>query len=140
MNKIKKVKVVQLKGVLQRGDCPEATFGKCNGKTVLLGKGYENGMVGLYIPVGTVLSKDFVENNECYNVRKLIDWNFRVIPFKIFGKKIKGLFLPLSCLYYTNGDLGTIKLGDSFTSFCGNKISVESSISTVLDYIFGEKK
>ena len=91
------------------------------GNTVCVSTDYAAGEIGVYFPADGQLSVEFAEQNNL--VRKKDDAsnniggylepdkrNIRAIRLR--GEKSDGLFLPLSCLYYTGVDFDTLNVGD----------------------------
>ena len=91
------------------------------GNTVCVSTDYAEGEIGVYFPTDGQLSVEFAEQNNL--VRKKDDAgnniggylepdkrNIRAIRLR--GEKSDGLFLPLSCLYYTGVDFDTLNVGD----------------------------
>lgn len=91
------------------------------GNTVCVSTNYVEGEIGVYFPTDGQLSVEFVEQNNLIrkkdengnNIGGYMDPDKRnVTAIRLRGEKSDGLFLPLSCLYYTGVDFDTLHVGD----------------------------
>ena len=91
------------------------------GNTVCVSTSYAEGEIGVYFPTDGQLSMEFAEQNNLIrkkdengnNIGGYMDPDKRnVTAIRLRGEKSDGLFLPLSCLYYTGVDFDTLKVGD----------------------------
>ena len=91
------------------------------GNTVCVSTNYVEGEIGVYFPTDGQLSVEFAEQNNLIrkkdengnNIGGYMDPDKRnVTAIRLRGEKSDGLFLPLSCLYYTGVDFDTLHVGD----------------------------
>ena len=91
------------------------------GNTVCVSTSYAEGEIGVYFPTDGQLSMEFAEQNNLLrkkdengnNIGGYMDPDKRnVTAIRLRGEKSDGLFLPLSCLYYTGVDFDTLHVGD----------------------------
>ena len=91
------------------------------GNTVCVSTNYVEGEIGVYFPTDGQLSVEFAEQNNLIrkkdengnNIGGYMDPDKRnVTAIRLRGEKSDGLFLPLSCLYYTGVDFDTLNVGD----------------------------
>ena len=91
------------------------------GNTVCVSTDYCEGEIGIYFPTDGQLSIEFAAQNNLLrkkdengnNVGGYMDPDKRnVTAIRLRGEKSDGLFLPLSCLYYTGVDFDTLHVGD----------------------------
>ena len=91
------------------------------GNTVCVSTDYAEGEIGVYFPTDGQLSVEFAEQNNLIR-KKDENGNNRggymdpdkrnVTAIRLRGEKSDGLFLPLSCLYYTGVNFDTLHVGD----------------------------
>lgn len=96
------------------------------GNQVIVGKDVKEGDVGVYFPLECALSPVFLKNNNLYRQNNLnldntkkgyFEENGRVRAVKFRGlHKSEGLFMPLTCLNFTNFDIEKFQIGDEFDS------------------------
>lgn len=96
------------------------------GNLIIASKDTKEGDIGIYFPIESLLSNDFVRNNNLYVNKELnsdiekkgyINEDRRVRYVKLRNSKSEGLFLPLSSLSYIEGfDYNNLKVGDAFNS------------------------
>ena len=91
------------------------------GNTVCVSTDYAEGEIGVYFPTDGQLSVEFAEQNNLIrkkdengnNIGGYMDPDKRnVTAIRLRGEKSDGLFLPLSCLYYTGVNFDTLNVGD----------------------------
>ncbi len=102
------------------------------GNSVVVGKDYKEGMIGIYFPCDGILSQEFCAANKLFPVfdkdGKKIGGGFfdpskpRVRAQKFRGNKSMGFFIGLLSLDFTGYDISSLKLGDSFSELNGVKI------------------
>lgn len=118
-------RIVQIRKILKTNESADCAVicdwggGLC---ATYLPRGYDLGMLGVFLPVGGKLSEAFYNYNHLtYPYRIILDAmtkDLEVIPFtaalqetdEVF--ETDGIFLPLSCLYCTKADLSALSVGD----------------------------
>lgn len=121
--------VTTLKNVRKHPNADRLLLGECFGNTVCVSTDYKEGQIGVYFPTDGQLSVEFAEQNNLLrkkdengnNIGGYMDPDKRnVTSIKLRGEKSDGLFLPLSCLDYTN-EIG-FQVGDQITVVNGHEI------------------
>ena len=121
--------VTTLKNVRKHPNADRLLLGECFGNTVCVSTDYSEGQIGVYFPTDGQLSVEFAEQNNLLrkkdengnNIGGYMDPDKRnVTSIKLRGEKSDGLFLPLSCLDYTN-EIG-FQVGDQITVVNGHEI------------------
>lgn len=121
--------VTTLKNVRKHPNADRLLLGECFGNTVCVSTDYTEGQIGVYFPTDGQLSVEFAEQNNLLrkkdengnNIGGYMDPDKRnVTSIKLRGEKSDGLFLPLSCLDYTN-EIG-FQVGDQITVVNGHEI------------------
>ena len=120
--------VVKLSRFIDLKGCDNIKAAIINGNSVIVSKSAQIGDIGLFFPVETQLSENFVKNNNLYRDNTLnldttkngyIEGSRRIRCQKFRKHDSEGLFLELSCLNYIEG-IGSFNIGDMF-----NKINDE---------------
>ncbi len=121
--------VTTLKNVRKHPNADRLLLGECFGNVVCVSTDYTEGQIGVYFPTDGQLSVEFAEYNNLLrkkdengnNIGGYMDPDKRnVTSIKLRGEKSDGLFLPLSCLDYTN-EIG-FQVGDQITVVNGHEI------------------
>jgi len=98
---------------------------------VIISKDTQLGTRGVYFPVETSLSSDFLRMNNLYRDKSLnnnneksgfFELNGRIRAMKLRGYKSDGFFIPLLCFNYLHVDIKKLSVGDIFDSIDGNII------------------
>lgn len=122
--------VVVIKNKIELATCDNVVGTMLCGCHVIVGKDVEEGTVGLYLPVETQLSAEFLKANNLYrdstlnadNTQKgYFDENGRIRCIKFRGHQSNGLFMPLSCLSYL-GSKTNLNVGDEFDAIEGKEV------------------
>jgi len=126
--------VVEVKNKIDLATCDNVVGTMICGCHVIIGKDTEIGTVGLYFPVETQLSKDFLAANNLYrdttaNVdsekKGYFEENGRVRCIKFRGHQSNGLFIPLESLAFVaklksiRSINDMVELGDEFDELHG---------------------
>ena len=117
------VVVVEIKTLvpLEKLDNVQAT--PIMGQQVIIGKDVNVGDIGLYFPVESQLSKEFLSNNNLYRDKTLnidtekggyFDVNGRVRCQKFQTHASEGLFMPINSIEFTGVKSSELKLQDEF--------------------------
>ena len=118
-------RIVQIHEILKTNESADCAItcdwggGLC---ATYLPRGYDLGMLGVFLPVGGKLSEAFYNYNLLtYPYKIILDAmtkDLEVIPFTVELQETdnmfetNGIFLPLSCLYCTKANLSTLSVGD----------------------------
>jgi hypothetical protein len=102
------------------------------GNQVIVDSSTQPGDVGLFFPIETQLSNEFLANNNLYrdptlnidaNKKGFFELNGRIRAIKFQGNKSEGFFVPLNCLEYvrplTRDD---VTIGTEFDAFDGHEV------------------
>ena len=102
------------------------------GNHVIVGKDTSIGEVGLFFPLETQLSNEFLRNNNLYrdptlnvdaNKKGYFELNGRIRAVKFASKfKSEGFFIPLNSLHYIGHQYSVLQVGDEFDILDGHKI------------------
>jgi len=122
--------VVVIKNKIELATCDNVVGTMLCGCHVIVGKDTEVGTVGLYLPVETQLSAEFLKANNLYRDSTLnadetkkgyFDENGRIRCIKFRGHQSNGLFMPLDCLSYLASKTN-LSVGDEFDVMDGKEI------------------
>jgi len=115
--------IIKIKNIIILENCDNIVHTKIFGNSVLISKDVKVDDIGIYFPIETCLSREFLSNNNLYRDKTLnIDQNKagffelsgRVKCMKMRGSKSEGLWIPIESLSYLNVDLSTLKEGSEF--------------------------
>ena len=114
--------VVTIKNIIPLNNCDNVCHTSIFGNLVIVSKSIKIGDKGLFFPVETQLSDDFLRHNNLYrHSEKNIDKdkkgyfsdNGRIRAVKFRGNISSGFFIPMSSLFFISNDL-ELNLGDEF--------------------------
>jgi hypothetical protein len=106
--------VVRIKNIIDLDGCDNIKATTIFGNNVIIGKDVVVGQLGVYFPVETSLSKEFLYNNNLYrdstlnkdsNKRGYFDLNGRIRAVKLRGNKSDGLFLGIHCIDFAGSKI-----------------------------------
>lgn len=123
--------VVQITEIIPAENSDSIACAIIMGNQVIVGKDVQIGDIGIFFPVETALSEQYLSANNLYRNKELnndkskagyFEENRRIRCVKFRGNKSEGLFMPLNSLYnlFTSGsDLHgkcdiNLKIGESF--------------------------
>ena len=119
--------VVEIKTLIPLENCDNVQVTLIMGNQVVVGKNIKIGDIGLFFPVETELSEQYLSSNNLYRNKELNDdktkvgyfeENRRIRCVKFRGNKSEGLFMPIDSLYFIYDKNGEYpKIGDSFNEF-----------------------
>lgn len=122
--------VVTITNIIPLENCDNIVSTNIFGNNVIVGKNIKIGDIGLFFPVETQLSENFLKNNNLYHKPELnidntkkgfFELNRRIKCQRFRGNKSMGFFIPLTSLDYLNIKLD-LKEGDSFDEINGIEI------------------
>jgi hypothetical protein len=122
--------VVSIKSVIELEGMKTIAHTNIFGNMVIVSKEVKIGDIGIFFPVETKLSHDFLSNNNLYRHNNLnidqtkkgfFEDNGRIRCVKFQGYKSMGFFIPLNSLDFTNHKEDLIE-GSSFDEIAGIKI------------------
>lgn len=105
--------VVQIKRLVELDKCDNLQGAIIMGNQVIVDKSVKVGDVGLYFPLETQLSEQYLSNNNLFRHKEknvdvekggYFDDNGRVRCIKLRGNKSEGVFMPLTSLEFVIGD------------------------------------
>jgi hypothetical protein len=122
--------VVEIKNIIQLENCDNVVHTSIFGNLVVVGKDTKIGHKGIFFPVETALSPEYLHNNNLYrdntlnkniNEKGYFEEHGRVKCAKFRGNKSEGLFMPMaSLLHFADGtDVASLQLGDTFDQING---------------------
>ena len=135
--------VVCIEKVVDLPNCDSVVAAIIFGNSVIVGKDTKIGDIGLFFPVETQLSKEFLHNNNLYRQSDLnfdktkkgyFEENGRIKTMKFRGQKSEGLFMPIGCLDYILGEGDPDpKIGEDFDKIKGHLICKKYMIKIIND-------
>jgi hypothetical protein len=126
------VVVVEIKTLIPLENCDNVQATPIMGQQVIIGKDVKVGDIGLYFPVESQLSKEFLSNNNLYREKSLnvdteksgyFDENGRIRCQKFRGHNSEGLFMPINSIEFTGINPSELKIADEFDELNGIEIS-----------------
>ena len=124
--------ICKLENVRKAENSDNLALGDCVGNTVVIGKDYPEGMLGVYFPCDGILSQEFCKANNLFPIfdgnGKKVGGGFfdvnkpRVRAQKFRSNKSMGFFIGIKSLEFTGYDLDTLKIGDSLSELNGVEI------------------
>ena len=118
--------VVRVDKIVPLENCDNVQAAIIMGNQIVVSKEVKVGDIGLFFPVETQLSKEYLSNNNLYRKSELnvdleqkgyFEENGRIRCVKFRGHKSEGLFMPISSISFTKFDL--LNLGDEFDELNG---------------------
>jgi hypothetical protein len=100
--------IVQIKNIIPLEKCDNIVGTSINGCHVIISKDVKIGDIGIFFPVESKLSPDYLRGNNLYRDKTLnldqtkssfFELNGRIRAIKLRGNKSEGLFMPTSSLY-----------------------------------------
>lgn len=125
--------VVEIKTIVPLANCDNLQAAIILGNQVIIGKNTTVGTVGLYFPLETQLSKEFLSANNLYrktvglnndpeNKGGYFDENGRIRCQKLRGNDSEGFFIHIEAIEFTGVKPGDLNLGDEFDELNGIEI------------------
>jgi hypothetical protein len=122
-----------VKGEGGKLDCDNVKAALIFGQSVIVGKDVQAGAVGLYFPVETALSAEFLSNNNLYRKAEFgnvdpaaktgfFDLHGRVRAVKFRGHKSEGFWIPIEALNYLGISLSEFPVGVEFDMVADHEI------------------
>ena len=135
--------IVEIKTLIPLEGCDNVVHANIFGNLVVVSKDTKVGDKGVYFPVETRLSNEYLSANNLYrdntknaNVgeKGYFDDNGRIRCVKFRGHRSQGLVMPLNSLFKFAeiADLATLKVGDVFDNLNGIKICEKYVIPTAI--------
>lgn len=119
--------IVEIKTLIPLENCNNVQAAIIMGNQVIVGNDVKIGDIGIFFPVETQLSKEYLSANNLYrdielNIDKTKKGYFelsgRIRCVKFRGNKSEGLFMPIESLYFIYDKSGEYpKVNDSFNEF-----------------------
>jgi len=114
--------IVSLKNIIILDNCDNVVHTNILGNLIIVSKTSKIGDIGIFFPIETKLSDEFLKNNNLYNKSEMnidntkkgfFEKNGRIRCQKFRGHKSEGFFIPLNSLDFTNHK-EELKEGDEF--------------------------
>lgn len=114
--------VVEIKHIIPIENCDNVVHANILGNLVIVGKDSKVGDTGIFFPVETEISKEFLSNNNLYRDTNLntdktkkgyFEQNGRIRAVKFRGNASMGFFIPLDSLSFTKHN-EKLQIGDCF--------------------------
>lgn len=125
--------IVEIKSTIKLDNCDNVVHTNIFGNLVIVGKETKAGEKGIFFPVETKLSPEFLHANNLYRDNTLnynvdekgyFEENGRIKCMRFRTHKSEGIFLPISSLLFISSvnELATLNVGDTFDEINGVKI------------------
>lgn len=123
--------IVEVSKIIEFDNCDNVCGAIVSGYQVIVSKDIKEGTIGVFFPVETKLSENYLKNNNLYahselNIDKskkgYFNDNGRIRCVKFRGHKSEGLFMPLESFSYLNIDINNFKVDDEFDFIDGEEI------------------
>lgn len=123
--------VVLIANIIPLDGCDNVVATRIMGNQVIIGKDVSIGDIGLFFPVETELSKEYLNDSNLYRKPELnrdvtkkgyFDENGRIKCIKFKGHNSEGLFMPLSSLNGFISKADVLSVGDEFDELNAFKI------------------
>jgi hypothetical protein len=122
--------IAKVTNIIELDNCDNVAGAIVCGSHVIVSKTTQVGDIGVFFPIETKLSEEFLGNNNLYrkgkgcNVDKeasgYFEENGRLRAVKFRGHKSEGLFMPIECISFTmEKGFANIKEGDEFDELNG---------------------
>lgn len=111
--------VVEIKNIIPIENCDNVVHTNIFGNSIIVSKDVKVGDIGLFFPLETKLSNEFLKCNNLYRKQELnidqtkkgyFEENGRIRCVKFRGNKSEGFFIPLNCIYNIFMDSGKLDL------------------------------
>jgi len=112
--------------------CDNIVSAVASGYYIVVSKDTKKGDVGIYFPVGTQLSENFLSNNNLYrkveknkdDKKGFFENTGRLKAIRLRGEQSNGLFVPLDSLSYllSQDEIEDLNVGDTFDHIKGEMI------------------
>lgn len=143
--------VVEIKNILPLEGCDNVVATSIMGNQVIIGKDVKVGDVGLYFPLETQLSKEYLSANNLYRNKDLnqdknktgyFEENGRIRCVKFRGHKSEGLYMPIVSvsLFAGSNSYSTLNIGDDFDELNGTEICRKYIVQIQKTHGEGNKK
>src|SRR5688572_2243698 len=115
--------MVEIKNIIGLENCDNVVHTSIFGNLVVVGKDTKIGHKGIFFPVETALSHEYLHNNNLYrdntlnkniNEKGYFEEHGRIKCAKFRGNKSEGLFMPLASLlpFADATDVASLQVGD----------------------------
>lgn len=121
--------VVEIKTLVPLANCDNVQYAIIMGNSVVVSKEVKIGDIGLFFPVETQLSKEYLSANNLYRKPELnsnpeekgyFEENGRIRCVKFRQNKSEGLFMPHSSITFTGSE--PLNVGDEFDELKGIEV------------------
>lgn len=115
--------VAKISNIIALPNCDNVSHASVLGNLVIVGNDCKKGDIGIYFPLETQISKDFLSANNMFRKEELntdkekkgyFEENGRVRCIKFRQNKSEGLFVPLEYLSFTGINVNELTEGDEF--------------------------
>ena len=123
--------VTDIKTIIPLAGCDNVQAAIIMGNQVIIGKDIAIGTIGLYFPLESQLSKEYLSANNLYRKAELnkddtkkgyFEENGRIRCVKFRGHKSEGLFMPMDSINFCTKDHEEFTLGTEFDEINGTEI------------------
>lgn len=136
--------VVEIKNILPLEGCDNVVATSIMGNQVIIGKDVKVGDVGLYFPLETQLSKEYLSANNLYRNKDLnqdknkagyFEENGRIRCVKFRGHKSEGLYMPLYSVMFCFSGMSSNKLLQDFGLNIGDDFDELNGVEICRKYV-----
>lgn len=117
--------IVEIKSTMLIPNCDNVVYSPIFGNSVIVGKDTPIGQIGLFFPIETKLSNEFLKNNNLFrkyefnadqNKKGYFEEHGRIKAVKFRGNKSEGFFIPINSLRFilTEEEIGNLSVGTEF--------------------------
>lgn len=123
--------VVKIERLVALDGCDNVQGAIIFGNNVIVDKLTKSGDIGIYFPIESKLSKEFLSNNSLYRDKTLnkntskggyFSDSGRIKAEKFRGHKSEGFFIPIQSLDYLNINFNELNVGDEFNEINGVEV------------------
>jgi hypothetical protein len=136
--------VVEIKNILPLEGCDNVVATSIMGNQVIIGKDVKVGDIGLYFPLETQLSKEYLSANNLYRNKDLnlnkdkagyFEENGRIRCVKFRGHKSEGLYMPLYSVMFCFSGMSSNKLLQDFGLNIGDDFDELNGVEICRKYV-----
>ncbi len=123
--------VVEIDNIIELENCDNIQATSIFGNSVIVSKDVQVGDKGIFFPVETKISSEFLSHNSLYRDKTLnrdkeragfFELNGRIRCMKLRGYKSEGFWIPIDSLQGLVNDISKFEIGIEFDHINGNKV------------------
>lgn len=123
--------VVEIDNIIELENCDNIQATSIFGNSVIISKDVQIGDMGLFFPVETKISSEFLSHNSLYRDKTLnrdkeragfFELNGRIRAMKLRGNRSEGFYIPIDSLRGLVTDISKFSVSDEFDHINGNML------------------